>query len=470
MEPRSLLSGFTPTPVEEYYLQLLNDARFNPSAYGVSLGLDLSNVAPSQPLAMNPMLVESSRLHSQDMIAQNYFAHITPQGVDPGARMSAAGFPVNGWAESIESNTQPSAYGGGFPANFSTFDAAFSLKDLIIDQGVPDLGHRIMLLDIGGNDHAMRQVGIGIASQDSNAGNGFTYRLTDTTIDMAGMTNTSPFLTGVAFNDAAGNGEYQPGEGLGGVTISIPGVGSTTTDSAGGYEMQLSPGTYTVIASGGGLAAPVARTVVVGNDNVQMNVVTNPNGDTLSATPEGFVGGTLGSFNAISPGDTAASYSARIDWGNGQFTFATLTPGANNTFDVSGATGYATPGVYDVRVLVTHYSDGKTIAINATVDVSETASSIAASQAGSHSSANASGTVTTGVHGHRHRHHRHSRHHRALHAGRLRLLHAAGRRPLHRRAFQHHANPFHRIHHPHQRHVAFAFLVATDRLVVSPSR
>ena len=48
-----LLSGFSPTDVEQYYLELLDDARFNPAAYGHSLGIDLSGVAPAQPLAMN---------------------------------------------------------------------------------------------------------------------------------------------------------------------------------------------------------------------------------------------------------------------------------------------------------------------------------------------------------------------------------------------------------------------------------
>ncbi len=101
------------------------------------------------------------------MIAQDYFAHVTPQGADPGARIAATGFVANGWAESIETNTEPSQFGGSFPANFAAWDAGLSLSDLIVDQGVPDLGHRVMLLDIGGLDQTMRQVGIGIASQDT---------------------------------------------------------------------------------------------------------------------------------------------------------------------------------------------------------------------------------------------------------------------------------------------------------------
>lgn len=365
-----LLSGYSPSPVEEYYLQLLNDARFNPAAYGVSLGLNLSNVAPSQPLAMNTSLVESARLHSQDMIAQNYFAHVTPQGVDPGGRIAATGFNATSWAESIETNTNPSTFGGGFSPSYAAWDAGYSLGDLIVDQGVPDLGHRVMLLDIGGQDHAMQQVGIGIASQDSTSG-GFAYRQTDTTIDLASTNTVGPFLTGVVFNDSAGNGEYQPGEGLGGVTITVAGVGATTTLDAGGYSMSLAPGTYTVTASGGALSAPIARTVVVGSDNVQLNFVTDPNGETLVGGAAGVVGGTIGSFAAMAAGDTPASYSVRIDWGDGHTSFVSPVPGPNGTFSIEGSNTYASSGVYAIRVLVTHLADGQTLALNGTSVVNE---------------------------------------------------------------------------------------------------
>ena len=59
LEARTLLSGYSPTAIEQLYLEELDDARFDPAAFGVSLGLDLSTVAPSQPLAMSTLLVES---------------------------------------------------------------------------------------------------------------------------------------------------------------------------------------------------------------------------------------------------------------------------------------------------------------------------------------------------------------------------------------------------------------------------
>src|SRR5438874_2180116 len=90
LERRDLLSGFQPTAVEQLFLEQLNDARANPAAYGQSIGLDLATVAPSQPLAFNPQLVQAGRLQAQDMATRGYFSHYTPEGLDPGDRINAA--------------------------------------------------------------------------------------------------------------------------------------------------------------------------------------------------------------------------------------------------------------------------------------------------------------------------------------------------------------------------------------------
>jgi hypothetical protein len=446
MESRALLSGYSPTDIEQYYLELLDDARFNPPAYGASLGIDLSNVAPAQPLAMNSLLVEAARLHSQDMIAEDYFSHDSPQGLDPGDRVALTGFDATGWAESIETNTQPSQYGGAFSANYASWDAGYSLSDLIVDQGVPDLGHRIMLLDIGGLDQTMRQVGIGIASQVTPSG-GYSYQQTDTTIDLASTANTTPYLTGVVFDDTTGNGEYEPGEGLGGVTISVAGVGSTTTMDSGGYSIQLAPGTYTATASGGGLPSPISYTFVMGYDNVRLNFDENPNGAVLGASPSGTASGLLGTITEIDSDATPSDYSARIDWGDGNASFATLTANPNGTLSVSGSNTYANPGVYDVRVLITHLSDGQTVALNSAIVVGNSTYSgpsfpnPAYPGQGTGSSGQGStetGTTTDG-HGHHHKKHhprpavkpKHTLHSVATHKTGLRPLQAASKHKHH---------------------------------------
>ncbi len=249
LEPRLLLSWSQPSGPEQEFLERLNDARANPAAYGAAIGLDLSGVAPAPPLALNPYLTNAAQLHSQDMANRHYVDHTDPDGLTPLDRMRNAGFDVASWGESI-------AAGYATPAD--------ALKGLIIDSGVPGVGHRIQLLAMDPASRTLTQTGVGIAFGASAYNSYYT-------IDSASSSDTRPFITGVVFRDANGNGRYDAGEGLGGVTITVVGVGATATLGAGGYSIQVNPGTYQVVASGPGLPAPVVQTVTVGAANARLN-------------------------------------------------------------------------------------------------------------------------------------------------------------------------------------------------------
>jgi hypothetical protein len=231
----------------------LNAVRANPAAYGAAIGVDLSNVAPSQPLAWDTRLIQGALGHSQDMSARNYFAHDTPEGVGPGARIAAVGYAALSWGESIA-------------AGYATTSDA--LAGLIIDTGVPDVGHRHHLLAMDPVFQGQNAVGIGIVQNGAGAYKDYY------TIDTALGTDPRPYLTGVVYADLNGNGKYDLGEGLGGVTVTVQGVGSTTTFDAGGYSLQVNPGAYTVTFSGGGLSAPVTRAVTVGATNVELEITS----------------------------------------------------------------------------------------------------------------------------------------------------------------------------------------------------
>ena len=95
-----------------------------------------------------------------------------------------------------------------------------------------------------------------------------------------GKTGNVVFLTGVAYDDLNNNHFYTPGEGRGGIKVEAtlqgsakPVVLSDTTGSAGGYEIAVAPGTYSVKFSGGGLAAPVIQTVTLGNENEKLDLI-----------------------------------------------------------------------------------------------------------------------------------------------------------------------------------------------------
>src|SRR6266851_5682814 len=130
LEARQLLFGFPPIAVEQLLLERLNDVRADPPAYGKSIGLDLSNVAPAPPLAFQPLLIQAAREHSQDMNDRGYVSHVSPDGQDVVDRLTwGVGFP---WT----------AYGESIAAGRNLADPEVALRSLIQDDGVADLGHR----------------------------------------------------------------------------------------------------------------------------------------------------------------------------------------------------------------------------------------------------------------------------------------------------------------------------------------
>ncbi|MFK0291244.1 CAP domain-containing protein [Streptomyces sp. NPDC090442] len=67
--------------------------------------LELVNAQRAQagcaPLTVDRRIQAAAQAHSDDMAARNYYAHDTPEGVDPGTRMTNAGFHWQSWAENI---------------------------------------------------------------------------------------------------------------------------------------------------------------------------------------------------------------------------------------------------------------------------------------------------------------------------------------------------------------------------------
>ena len=254
LEVRELLSGVQPTEFEQLVLERLNDMRADPAAYGQSIGLDLSYVEPTQPLAMNTQLNLAADWHSRDMNDNRFFGHVSSNGLRLGSRISGAGFAWTSYGESIA-------------AGYATADSV--LRALIIDKGIPSLGHRRHLLAIDDVYKNLNQVGVGIVEGgDGPYVNYFT-------IDTASGYGSQSFLTGAVFNDINGNGKYDLGESVGSATVTVAGVGSINTFSTGGYSFPLNPGTYQVTFSGGQLNAPVTKTIAIGNQNVRMNILTN---------------------------------------------------------------------------------------------------------------------------------------------------------------------------------------------------
>jgi serralysin len=289
LEPRRLFAAVFPTADEQYLVELINRARANPTAEATRLGIDLNEgltpgtitTAAKQPLAINPFLVDSARKHSQWMIDNDVFSHTGASGTDPQTRMTNAGYVFSGsW-----SNGENIAYHSSSVVIQTTPNVLNNHNDLFVDNNYPGRGHRTNLMS-----NSFREMGPGVATGVFNSMNAVMV-----TEDFA-STGTSVYLTGVSYYDGlAPNNFYSVGEGLPGVTVTAKRVSdnatsSTTTWSSGGYSLALSPGTYTVTATGGSLSDPITYSnVVVGSENVKRDFVMNSQTPASFATVSGGV-------------------------------------------------------------------------------------------------------------------------------------------------------------------------------------
>lgn len=273
-----------PTDSEQRVLWVINRARSDPFAEGTRLGIapdireglhpdDVSRVFSQPPLAMNEKLRQAARDYAQLIWNANQSGH-TVGGTTPGQRMTAAGYAnLFNWAENLASGSAHTAE---------------QLQDLLtVDAGVQWRGHRTNMLDIYHLDPGpppepdpgpRREVGIGFIDAGTSKSNVFRYILVQ---DFAESTANAPFLVGVVYLDANNNSEYDAGEGLGGVDVTVAG-GSfhALSGAAGGYAFPCpSSGTRNVTATGTSLPSTVVVSRAFSADNLMVDVRVPPQAD-----------------------------------------------------------------------------------------------------------------------------------------------------------------------------------------------
>ena len=93
LEPRLLLTtAFDAVASETMLVYLVNQTRRNPTAAAARLGVSLPSgeIGPFAPLVVNSALQVAARLHSEDMLVNNYLSHTGLNGSSPGSRATAA--------------------------------------------------------------------------------------------------------------------------------------------------------------------------------------------------------------------------------------------------------------------------------------------------------------------------------------------------------------------------------------------
>lgn len=137
----------------------------------------------------------------------------------------------------------------------------------------PDRGHRMAIMSVDGD---YTNVGYAVVPEsDSNTEVGPLVTTGDFCRAIPGYADHyNRFLVGTVWQDANGNDQYDPGEGMGGITV-MPDSGTyfATTANSGGYAFpMLSAGTYEVTFSGFGITTAISRTAVVGAESVLIDL------------------------------------------------------------------------------------------------------------------------------------------------------------------------------------------------------
>lgn len=294
LELRLLLTA-GPTPFEQELLEHLNRMRTDPqgeldrlfSSYpsplvardpGVQATIDAFNVdgetlvaqfaelRPAPPLAWNEALHNAALAHNELMIAQDEQSHQLPGEDTLLWRTVEAGYR---WLFSVEVGENVFAY-----ANTPAFaHAGFAIDWGTTPTGIQDpAGHRLTMMNPD-----FEEVGISILT-DLNPDTDVGPLVVTQDFGVRGNFST-PVLVGAVFDDQNDDGIFNAGEGLSDVSITVTGPGgfySTTSMGAGGYQLRVAPGVWTITASGGGLNEPIVYSNVrVGVENFKLDFETD---------------------------------------------------------------------------------------------------------------------------------------------------------------------------------------------------
>jgi uncharacterized protein YkwD len=232
---------------------------------GSTLVSQWSSLTPAAPLAWSELLTNAARGHNTAMIAADTQSHQLPGEPALTTRATNAGYTTwSALGENIYAYSDTVLYGhAGFAIDWGYGPGGIQSP----------AGHRVNIMN-----KSYREVGISVVAESNSSTQVGPLVITQDFGSRSSFGN--PWLLGVVYGDTNSNGRYNNGEGKGGVSVTISGSGNyfTTTMTAGGYQIQVPAGSYTVTFSGGGLASPISKSVTVGSANVKVDGIAGQSG------------------------------------------------------------------------------------------------------------------------------------------------------------------------------------------------
>ena len=299
---------------EQLLIELINRARLDPVAEATRLGINLNDglasgtisTSAKQVLAPNHELETAAINHSKWMLKEDVFSHTGVNGTTPGDRMASAGYVFEGtwtWGENI-----------GWVGTNTAVDPNEAIEQLYESLFLSP-GHRENTLDPDFSE-------IGVAQEQGTfVSSGRSYNASMLTEAFA-ASGTSVFVTGVVINDKDGDKFYDIGEGLGGYWIS-GGGSKVTSETAGGYSLELSPsdlsGGAITVTLGKGSVTYGTISLAVGSDNAKIDVLASSSGTpslTVSASATLFTGFVNATLLGRADLDLTGNTSSNILYGN----------------------------------------------------------------------------------------------------------------------------------------------------------
>lgn len=306
-----------PTNDEQYYVELINRARANPTAEGIRIaattdpsilfgisffGVSLDSfkaemaVIPAKPpLAINPILTTAARGHSEYMFNIGQQTHFDADGLSWNARGTAAGYTNNLAVENITDSSWFNDFG------HAAFELDWGAGSGGMQSGRP---HRLAI-----HYDNIKEVGVGV-SYGEKVFNGRTIGPQQMTQDFGVGPVDRAFITGVVYHDINENDFYDPGEGIGGVQVNVEGGSdSGITAGSGGYAVPVptANATHDLTFVGPGILSQ-ASAIVSGGNNVKVDLVLDYAAPVVIGTTAPAVG--IPAIYQVSPVTGATSY----DW------------------------------------------------------------------------------------------------------------------------------------------------------------